>query len=199
MIKHFLILIAITLLAGCTPWSDPKLEPPPAQREMRGVWVATVVNIDWPSKPGLSTQEQQTEMIAILDKAKAMNLNAIILQVRTSCDAFYPSQYEPWSYYLTGAQGKPPAPLYDPLQMWIVEAHRRGLELHAWFNPFRAKHKKSPNKPDYEPTATHVSHTQPNLVKRYGSVMWLDPGEPAAQEQTLRVMADVLQRYDVDG
>ena len=111
MIKNiFLILAAMVAVGGCREWSDPKLEPPPALREMRGVWVATVTNIDWPSKPGLSSDEQQKEMIAILDRAKELKLNAIVLQVRTSCDAFYPADLEPWSEYLTGQQGKAPRP-----------------------------------------------------------------------------------------
>src|SRR5690242_6889471 len=120
-----LIFSAILMgtLCGCTPWQDPKLDPPPAMREMRGVWVATVTNIDWPSKPGLSSDEQQREMLAILERAKELKLNAIVLQVRTSCDAFYPSDLEPWSEYLTGQQGKAPEPFYDPLQMWIDQAH----------------------------------------------------------------------------
>src|SRR5882672_6652863 len=194
MKQHLLILVAIAAIAGCSPWSDPKLEPPPALREMRGVWVATVTNIDWPSKPGLSSDEQQKEMLAILDRARELKLNAIILQVRTSCDAFYPSELEPWSEYMTGQQGKPPEPFYDPLQLWIEQAHARGLELHAWFNPFRARH------PDAKTDSpNHISKTHPELVKQYGKYQWLDPGEPAAREHTLRVFRDVVKKYDVDG
>src|SRR5512132_3049824 len=115
-------------------------EPPVVPREFRAAWVATVANIDWPSKPGLPVAQQIDEMRAILDKAVDLHLNALILQVRTSCDAFYASPYEPWSEYLTGTQGVPPAPYYDPLATWVQEAHRRGLELHAWFNPYRARH-----------------------------------------------------------
>ena len=193
--KHsFLILVAMLAVGGCTPWSDPKLEPPPALREMRGVWVATVTNIDWPSKPGLSSDEQQREMIAILDRAKELKFNAIILQVRTSCDAFYPSELEPWSEYLTGQQGKAPEPFYDPLKMWIEQAHARGLELHAWFNPFRARHPAATTN-----AANHISKTHPEWVKQYGKYQWLDPGEPAAREHTLRVIRDVVAKYDVDG
>jgi len=194
MKHYFLIAIALFAIAGCSPWSDPKLEPPPALREMRGVWVATVTNIDWPSKPGLSSDEQQKEMLAILDRARELKLNAIILQVRTSCDAFYPSDLEPWSEYLTGQQGKAPEPFYDPLQMWISEAHARGLELHAWFNPFRVRHPSA--KTD---APNHISKAHPELVKQYGKYQWLDPGEPAAREHTLKVFRDVVARYDIDG
>jgi uncharacterized lipoprotein YddW (UPF0748 family) len=169
--------------------------PPPPPREFRAVWVATVGNIDWPSKPGLPVVQQKQEMLEILDRAKSLNMNAIILQVRTSCDAMYPSPYEPWSYYLTGEQGKAPQPMYDPLQTWIEESHKRGMELHAWFNPFRAK----PGETRYQLAASHIANRQPSIVKQYGPVEWLDPGEPAAQEYTLKVMEDVVKRYDVDG
>ena len=161
----------------------------------RAAWVATVENVDWPSRPGLPSSQQQREIIQILDKAKAIGLNAIILQVRSSCDAIYPSPDEPWSFYLTGAQGGPPLPAYDPLEMWITEAHRRGIELHAWFNPFRAKGPSA----SYPFAATHITRTQPNLVKTYGASLWLDPGEPAARDWTLGVMMDVVRRYDIDG
>src|SRR5207244_2325206 len=114
--------------------------PPRLPREFRGVWVATVANIDWPSRKGLPVGRQQAELVALLDRAAALRLNAVILQVRPSADAFYDSKLEPWSEYLTGAPGKAPEPFYDPLDFAIREAHRRGLELHAWFNPFRARH-----------------------------------------------------------
>src|SRR3982751_4418880 len=108
--------------------ANPSLEPPPAPREFRGVWVATVGNIDWPSKPGLSTQEQQAEAIAILDKAADLHMNAVIYQVRPACDAMYDPKPEPGSYFLTGRQGQPPKPYYDPLKFWIDESHKRGME-----------------------------------------------------------------------
>src|SRR5215510_1717843 len=113
--------------------------PPPTQREFRGVWVATVGNIDWPSKPGISTWEAQHELVAILNRAVELKLNAIVFQARPSADAMYPSQYEPWSQFLTGRQGRAPEPPWDPLAFVVEEAHKRGLELHAWFNPFRAE------------------------------------------------------------
>jgi uncharacterized lipoprotein YddW (UPF0748 family) len=170
-------------------------QPPPARREFRGVWIASVENIDWPSQPGLSTQEQKDELVGMLDRAVALRLNAVILQVRPAADALYPSPYEPWSEYLTGRMGRAPSPYYDPLEFAVNEAHRRGLELHAWFNPYRARHPsaKSP------PSADHISRTHPELVKKYGSMLWMDPGEPAVRDQTVRVVLDVVQRYDIDG
>src|SRR4030095_14190892 len=134
----------------------------------RAAWVATVGNIDWPTRSGLSSEQQQAEIKAILDKSVALKLNAIVWQVRTSCDAFYPSKFEPWSEFLTGTQGKAPDPYYDPLKMWVEEAHKRGIELHAWFNPYRARHPgaRSPNAPN------HVANTNPKVVKQYGEYLW---------------------------
>ena len=169
--------------------------PPPAPREFRAAWVATVGNIDWPSRPGLSTEEQQREAVAILDRAAALKLNAVIFQVRTSADALYESDLEPWSAFLTGEQGKAPVPYYDPLRFWVDGAHRRGLQLHAWFNPFRARYQSA----RYEESPGHVSRARPDLVKAYGNLLWLDPGEADAREQTFRVFMDVARRYDVDG
>jgi uncharacterized lipoprotein YddW (UPF0748 family) len=157
--------------------------------------VASVANIDWPSKPGLSTAEQQAEAVTILDLCRDLNMNAVVLQVRTSCDALYDSRLEPWSYFLTGAQGTAPDPYYDPLKFWVDEAHARGIELHAWFNPFRAR----PANQKYASSDSHISRTRPQLVKEYGDLEWLDPGEAEARQHTLDVFLDVVKRYDVDG
>jgi uncharacterized lipoprotein YddW (UPF0748 family) len=157
--------------------------------------VATVANIDWPSRKGLTSVQQQDEIHTILDHAAALHLNAIILQIRTSADALYASPLEPWSEYLSGTQGQAPKPFYDPLALWIEQAHARGLELHAWFNPFRARQSQATS-----PAATsHLSQTQPAWVKAYGDQLWIDPGESAAADHTLAVFMDVLRRYDVDG
>ncbi|MBD2446298.1 family 10 glycosylhydrolase [Nostoc sp. FACHB-152] len=171
------------------------ITPPSPSREFRGAWVASVANIDWPSKPGLSTNQQQAELIAILDRAAKLKLNAVILQVRPDCDALYQSKYEPWSEFLTGRMGKPPSPYYDPLAFAVAEAHKRGLELHAWFNPYRARHPQSKS----IVAANHISKTHPELVKHYGKYLWLDPGEKAVQDYTIDVIMDVVNRYDIDG
>src|SRR5437899_2811304 len=113
--------------------------PPVLLREFRAAWVATVANIDWPSQKGLTTADQKAELMALLDRAVQLKLNAIIFQVRPACDAIYASPIEPWSEYLTGTMGKAPQPFYDPLAFAVDEAHKRGLELHAWFNPYRAR------------------------------------------------------------
>lgn len=179
------------------PRATPVMLPdaPPAPREFRAAWVATVGNIDWPTKPGLSTAEQQKEAIAILDRLRELNMNAAILQVRTSGDALYDSKLEPWSYYLTGEQGKAPDPYYDPLKFWVEEAHKRGIELHAWFNPFRAR----PGGMKYQLAANHLANTHPEAVHRYGDMLWMDPAEPEAHKLSLAVFLDVVKRYDVDG
>ena len=189
------VLIPIALLAPVSLRSQAADDPPPIQREFRGVWVATVENIDWPSRPGLPTCDQQAELITILDRAVALRLNAVVLQVRPAADALYASKLEPWSEYLTGAEGKAPSPWYDPLAFAVREAHARGLELHAWFNPYRAglSSQKSPH------SASHVSRTMPSYVKKYGPYLWMDPGEPAVRQRTLRVVLDVVRRYDIDG
>ncbi|WP_229459255.1 glycoside hydrolase family 10 protein [Massilia cavernae] len=182
---------------GAVPAPAPGIaaEPPAAPREFRAAWVSTVANIDWPTKQGLSAAQQQAEAIAILDRAKAMNLNAIVLQVRPAADAIYPSKLEPWTEFLSGTQGVGPQPWYDPLKFWVAEAHARGLELHAWFNPYRARHAtaRSPI------AATHISKTNPAAVKSYGQFLWMDPGEESASKQTLDVILDVVRRYDIDG
>lgn len=195
-------------LAGCSASRAPVpgldaaspvvVEAPPApevQREFRGVWVATVDNIDWPSRPGLSTAEQQAELRAIFDRAALLNLNAVVLQVRPTADAFYVSPYEPWSAYLTGQQGQAPEPFYDPLAFAVEEAHRRGLELHAWFNPYRAFHPSAQG----ELSDKHISRTHPEVVHAYGDLLWMDPSEPIVVEHSLRVILDVVGRYDIDG
>ena len=176
-------------------YDSPTIIPPEPQREFRGAWIATVVNVDWPSQPGLPSEQQQAELIAMLDRAVELKLNSVIFQVRPASDALYPSKYEPWSESLTGEMGKAPDPYYDPLAFAVDEAHKRGLELHAWFNPYRAYHAqaKSPI------SVNHISKTNPELVKQYGKYLWLDPGEKAVQNHSLAVIIDVVQRYDIDG
>jgi uncharacterized lipoprotein YddW (UPF0748 family) len=185
----------ISLSSPAASYSPSGVIPPQPVREFRGAWVATVGNIDWPSQKGLSSAEQQAELVAILDRAVQLKLNAIIFQVRPACDAMYASRIEPWSEYLTGTMGRAPQPYYDPLAFAIAEAHKRGLELHAWFNPYRARvlDAGSPTSPD------HVSKRRPQLVRQYGKYLWLDPGEKQVQDYSLSVIMDVVKRYDVDG
>ncbi len=199
-LKFLVSAVFVLALLGCAgrptaPAEATADDPPSAPREFRAAWVATVANIDWPSRAGLPVAQQRSEMIALLDQAQNLNLNAIVLQVRPSADALYPSTLEPWSEYLTGEQGKAPEPYYDPLKMWIDEAHRRGIELHAWLNPYRARHASAKS----VLAASHITATHPGAVKKYGAELWMDPAEPAAVQRTLDVVADLVRRYEVDG
>ena len=212
--RRWLVLSCVIGLAGCAavvsqqgsgPSATPPAAltdevpaaqmPPPEPREFRAAWVATVANIDWPSAPGLPVEQQRAQALAILDRAAEIGLNALIFQVRPGGDAMYASALEPWSEFLTGAQGRAPDPAWDPLAFWIEEAHKRGMELHAWFNPYRAK--PAPSKTPL--VAPHLGVRRPDLVKRYGDLMWMDPGEPDAAAHTLAVVADVVRRYRIDG
>jgi len=183
------------LAALLTATAGAAVAPPAPVREFRAAWIPTVGNSCWPSKPGLSTEQQKAELIALLDRAAALKLNAVIFQVRPACDALYASDLEPWSEYLTGVMGRPPAPYYDPLAFAVMAAHRRGLELHAWFNPFRAHYMPAVS----AIAASHISRAQPQLVRAYGKFLWLDPGDPAVRAWTLKVVMDVVRRYDIDG
>jgi uncharacterized lipoprotein YddW (UPF0748 family) len=203
--RDLLSLASAPLLAACAATPAPEAPPAPAPaasapplpapppREWRAAWVATVSNIDWPSRRGLSAEAQQAEIRSLCDTAVRVGLNALILQVRTGADALYESALEPWSEYLTGTQGQHPG--YDPLAVWLAEARQRGLELHAWINPYRARHSTSKS----AMAATHLSRSHADWVKRYGDQLWIDPGEPAAAEHTLAVARDLLTRYAVDG
>jgi uncharacterized lipoprotein YddW (UPF0748 family) len=193
---------AALLMSCTTPGDAPGDTPvqatgipaaPAVPREFRGAWVATVANIDWPRPVVTDAAAQQAQVRAIVARAAQLGLNALLLQVRPVCDAIFPSALEPWSEFLTGTQGQDPG--YDPLALWIAEAHRAGLQLHAWFNPFRARHPsmKSPL------AAQHIAVRQPGWARRYGDLLWLDPGLPEVREHSLAVVEDVLRRYDLDG
>jgi uncharacterized lipoprotein YddW (UPF0748 family) len=169
--------------------------PPPVEREFRGVWVASVANMDWPSRRDLTVAEQQRELLVILDRAVELKLNAIVLQVRPAGDALYASTIEPWSEFLTGKSGRAPSPPYDPLAFAVTEAHRRGLELHAWFNPYRMRYSSETS----SVSPKHMARRRPDLVRRYGPYLWLDPGSNEVRVYTTRVITDVVKRYDIDG
>jgi len=164
------------------------------KREFRGAWIATVSNIDWPSKPGLPSIEQQQQFIHLLDELKSSGCNAVIVQIRPACDAFYASKIEPWSRYLSGRQGEAPFPYYDPLVFMIEETHKRNMEFHAWFNPFRAlvDSRQNVNPPN------HVTRIHKDWIISYGGKSYLDPGIPEAREYVINVITDVVKRYDID-
>jgi len=171
------------------------IKGPFVMREFRAAWIATVANINWPSKSGLSTKEQQREALVLLDFLQKHNYNAVIFQVRPQADALYESDLEPWSFFLTGEEGKAPDPYYDPLNFWIEAAHDRGMELHVWLNPYRAHHTTGG-----KITEASVVKTRPELVVELKNGMWwLDPSKKATQDYTSAVVMDLVKRYDIDG
>jgi uncharacterized lipoprotein YddW (UPF0748 family) len=162
--------------------------------EFRGVWMATVDNIDWPNRGDFNPETQKAEYIRQLAMHERNGMNAIIGQVRPAADAFYPSPFEPWSQWLTGTQGKPPAPYYDPMEFMVEEAHKRGFEFHAWCNPYRANF--SIGKSSIAPS--HITKLYPEWFLQYGNTMYFDPGNKDAQQWVVNVIRDMVHRYDID-
>ncbi len=186
MSRFSLLAIFFILITSCC-YSQSK-------HEFRAAWVASVDNIDWPSRKGLSVDSQKVEFINLLEMHKRNGLNAVIVQIRPATDAFYPSQYEPWSEWLNGVQGKPPVAYYDPLDFMIRETHKRGMEFHAWCNPYRAEF--TLNKSSIAPT--HITKIHPEWFLTYGDKRYFDPGNKEAQQFVVRVIRDVVSRYQVD-
>ena len=183
-----LILFLCLLLMAATLFSQhPK-------REMRAVWIATVANIDWPSRQWLSTDEQREEMIKILDGFAQNNINTIVMQIRPTADALYFSPHEPWSRWLTGKQGSRPEPYYDPLQFVIEEAHKRFMDVHVWLNPYRVTSSGNSGELSQE----HLFFKKKNLFVNYGNRYYFDPGLDETREFLNLVVRDVVERYDVD-
>ncbi|MEU4574970.1 glycoside hydrolase family 10 protein [Nonomuraea sp. ATR24] len=173
--------------AACTPDArHPK-------RQLRGVWIATVQNIDWPSRTGLSAERQKAEYVKLLDAAAKRKFNAVFVQVRPASDALYKSSIEPWTRFLTGTAGKDPG--WDPLPWLIEESHKRGMEFHAWFNPYRASYDADMSKLP----ASHPAKRHPGWTVKYGDRLYYNPGLPQVREHVTKVVTDVVKRYDVDG
>ena len=171
-----------------------RVDLPEVPREFRAAWVATVANINWPSKNSLSTEQQKREAIELLDLLKNNNFNAVIFQVRPSADALYESKLEPWSYFLTGTTGKAPNPFYDPLEFWVEEAHKRGLELHVWLNPYRAHHSSGG-----AVTSQSLVQKKDHVIKLRNGMYWFDPASKQTQDHAAAVVMDIVKRYDIDG
>ncbi|MFJ5671567.1 glycoside hydrolase family 10 protein [Bacillus safensis] len=190
MMLMFVFLLIPSSSLAARPVPKGKLD---STREMRAVWIASVYNLDWPSKKGLPVAEQKQEFIRLLDEIKAMNMNAVIMQIKPTADAFYPSAYGPWSEYLTGTQGKDPG--YDPLEFMIQEAHKRGLEFHAWFNPYRI----TMNHTDLSRlSADHPAREHPDWTIAYGNQLYYNPGIPEAQDFIVGGIEEVVKNYDID-
>ncbi len=179
--------------AGTAAGTAPEEPASPAARSgFRGVWIATVLNRDWPSRTGLTADAQRAELLAHLDTAVECRLNAVVLQVRPAADALWPSPYEPWTEFLTGTQGRDPG--WDPLGTAVEEAHARGLELHAWFNPYRVANHTDPTRL----VAGHPARLHPEWVLPYGGKLYYDPGLPEVRRFTQDAMLDAVRRYDID-
>ncbi len=166
-----------------------------AKKEMRGVWIATVKNIDYPSNKLLSVEKQKKEFIDMLNRFQEIGINTIFFQVRPAADAFYPSELEPWSEWLTGKQGKAPEPYYDPLKFMIDETHKRGMEFHAWINPFRAVATIE----FADVSEDNISKTKPEWVFTYDINKYLNPGIPEVRTYVKNIVVDIIERYDIDG
>ncbi len=172
-----------------------RVQLPAVNREFRAAWIATVANINWPSKNNLSTEEQKREAISLLNLLQSNNFNAVIFQVRPSADALYNSNLEPWSYFLTGETGRKPYPYYDPLEFWVEEAHKRGMELHVWLNPYRAHHSSGGS----VGSASSVRKFPDNTVRLKNGTYWFDPADQTTQDHASAVVRDIVKRYDIDG
>ncbi|MCX8497570.1 MAG: family 10 glycosylhydrolase [Akkermansiaceae bacterium] len=193
--KRLTLLLCSCLLcvsSSAQSFAPSNDRPPALAREFRGAWIACIYNLDWPSSTGLSAGAQQAEMRAMLDKLAALKINAVIFQVRPECDAVYASSLEPWSSWLTGSMGRSPG--YDPLAYCIQQAHARGIEVHAWFNPFRALSNNSQSV-----ASSHVCRVAPQTTRKFGTMTWCDPASPNTRGHALQVILDVVRRYDVDG
>jgi uncharacterized lipoprotein YddW (UPF0748 family) len=194
--KKLLLAAAAAMLVASYSHADAQTVAP--KRELRGVWISTHISLDWPNRTQTPTQ-QQAALRSILDHNKATGMNAAFLQVRSQADAMYPSELEPWSYYLTNQQGSAPSPAWDPLQFAIDETRKRGMEFHAWINPYRAVATASNqgNTAMYAPN--HVSRAHPEWLLTVGTVKILNPGLPEVRDHVVSVIMDIVNRYDLDG
>lgn len=201
MKPKLLLLIVIVVLGQCTPKSKPnrqktdtKVEAIYPKREFRAAWVATIENIDWPSKKTLSSFKQKEEFLQILDVHKKVGINAVFVQVRSASDAFYAKSTEPWSEWLSGTQGKAPDPYYDPMNFMIEEAHSRNLEFHAWLNLNRGTHKNPKSI-----TNDHITKKKPEWFVSYGGYKLYNFGIPEVREYIKDLVVNMVKTYDVDG
>ncbi len=185
--KFYLLLFTFLYALGSTAQNV-------AKPEFRAVWVATVDNIDWPDSPTIYAHLQKAAFLKLLNMHQRNGMNAVIVQVRPAADAFYPSPFEPWSQWLTGVQGQAPFPYYDPLEFMITETHKRGMEFHAWMNPYRAVFSIT----NSSITATHITRQHPEWFITYGDKKYFDPGNKDVQRYVTNVVKDVVKRYQVD-
>jgi uncharacterized lipoprotein YddW (UPF0748 family) len=185
-------LAAATPVATAEPTTACAPDPASPKQQLRAEWIASVTNIDWPSARGLSADQQKAELIRWYDEAVALGLNAVVGQVRPTADAFWPSPFEPWSHWLTGTQGRDPG--YDPLAFAVEEAHKRNLEFHGWFNPYRVSMGTDVN----ALVPTHPARVHPDWVLPYGGKLYYNPGIPEVRRFTVDAIMDAVRRYDID-
>jgi len=186
----------ITKIIGGRKKDDSNRTKRNSKKELRGVWVASVINIDWPSKKGLDIEAQKREYISVLEDVKRWNMNAVFVQVKPTGDAFYPSKYSPWSEYLTGTQGVNPG--YDPLKFMVDEAHKRGIEFHAWFNPYRLTMKGKSTSTE-SLAKDNIGRKRPEWTVVYGGQLYLNPGIPEVNDYVIDSIVEVVKKYDIDG
>lgn len=194
LLNSLLLISVLSSNAQCL--TDAEFSKSNPKRDLRGMFLASVYSLNWPTNRLATPSVQQAELITILDNLKANGYNTVFLQVRSECDALYNSAIEPWGYYLTGTQGLAPNPVWDPLSFAITEAHKRGLDLHAWLNPYRAKTTST-----YTTSANHITVTQPTwwFTSSADTQKILNPGLPAVKNYIISIVQDIATRYDVDG
>ncbi len=194
MTHNFSIALLFFFFTALFSVTQAQANPTHPKNEFRAVWIATVVNIDWPKTSTDAVEKQKTDYIEILNTYKKLNYNVVIVQIRSVGDAFYASKLAPWSRYLTGKEGKAPDPYYDPLEWMIQQAHQRGFEFHAWFNPFRATFDL--RKETLSPTHDMIKH--PEWMIKYGEKYYYNPGLPEVQSHLVAVVEEVVKNYDID-
>lgn len=188
--KLTVVMLAVFMFVGSISYTN---NAQAAEKEMRAAWVSTVYNLDWPKTKNNASKQKQ-ELTQLMDKLKGCGINTIVLQVRPESDALYKSSINPWSKYLTGTQGKDPG--YDPLAFAVQEAHKRGMELHAWMNPYRVT---SSGTDLNALVSSHPARKNPSWVIKYNSKMYYDPGNPAVVDYLVKTVKEVVDKYDVDG
>lgn len=194
----FSVLFTFIVCISCSGKDVPETPPPggggefemPA-KEFRAVWLATVGKMDWPASFDMATQKEQ--YIQYLELFRQYNINAVVVQIRPTADAFYASSFEPWSEFIAGGRGVNPG--YDVLRFMIDEAHKRGLEFHAWMNPFRITN----NAGTFKPVPGYVSDDHPEWAMKYGNLLMFRPALPEVREHFLNVIRELITKYDVDG
>ena len=195
MLTYFRILLLALVVFACTNQKLPKKTAAHNPKyELRGVWIATIENIDWPSKKTLRVDQQKAEFTNIIKQHAQTGLNAVFVQVRAASDAFYGRSVEPWSEWLTGTQGKAPEPIYDPMAFMIDATHAQNMEFHAWLNLNRGVHKSAKSiSPD------HITVKKPDWFLSYGGYTLYDFGKPEVRDYIVDIVRNIVRNYDVDG